>query len=35
MHVGMGGKHLFELTLKTNDRTQPEKKLYIASDWVP
>jgi hypothetical protein len=33
MHEGMGGPHLFEVTLRTNERTTPERKLYIASDW--
>jgi hypothetical protein len=35
MHEGMGGKHLFEVTLRTNDPNQLVKKLYIASNWVP
>jgi len=34
MHEGMDGKHLFEILLKTNDPTQPLKKLYVASNWV-
>jgi hypothetical protein len=33
MHEGMGGPHLFEVTLLTNERAAPQKKLYIASDW--
>jgi hypothetical protein len=35
MHAGMDGKHLFEVTVKSNDPQQREKKLYIASNWVP
>jgi hypothetical protein len=35
MHAGMDGPHLFQVSLKTNDPTQPEKKLFIASNWVP
>lgn len=33
MHEGMGGKHLFEIAVKTNDPTQTTKKLLIASNW--
>ncbi len=35
MHQGMDGKHLFDLTVKTNDPQQREKHLFIASNWVP
>jgi hypothetical protein len=35
MHAGMEGPHLFDVTLKTNDPAQPEKHLFIASDWEP
>jgi hypothetical protein len=35
MHEGMGGAHLFEIAVMTNDPAQPIKKLYIASDWQP
>lgn len=35
MHAGMDGKHLFDVTLKTNDQQVREKHLFIASDWVP
>jgi hypothetical protein len=35
MHEGMGGAHLFDLTVRTNDATQPEKHLQIASYWIP
>ena len=35
MHAGMEGKHLFELTLLTNDPGASTKKVYIASNWVP
>jgi len=34
MHPGMGGKHLFEVAVKTNDPTQVVKKLLVASDWT-
>jgi hypothetical protein len=33
MHEGMGGAHLFEIAIKPNDRVQPEKRVYIASNW--
>lgn len=35
MHEGMGGPHLFEIPLTTNDPTQPVKNLLIVSDWQP
>jgi hypothetical protein len=35
MHEGMGGKHLFEIALKTNDPTQQAKTLKILSNWIP
>jgi hypothetical protein len=35
MHPGMEGKHLFEIPLKTNDRTQKSTGLRIASNWGP
>jgi len=35
MHEGMGGKHLFEVAVKTNDPTQAVKKFLVASDWQP
>ena len=34
MHGSMGGKHLFRVHLKTNDPTQREKTLDVASNWV-
>ena len=34
MHEGMGGAHLFDLTVRTNDPSQPEKHLLIASFWI-
>lgn len=34
MHAGMDGKHLFDVTLLTNDPNQLQKHFYIASDWV-
>ncbi len=35
MHEGMGGPHLFDVTVKTNDPNALAKHLEIASDWVP
>jgi hypothetical protein len=35
MHEGMGGKHLFEIPLQTNDPTQQTKTLRIKSNWIP
>ena len=35
MHAGMDGKHLFLLTVKTNDTANLSKALYVASNWVP
>ena len=35
MHEGMGGPHLFEIPLTTNDPAQARQRLYIASDWQP
>lgn len=35
MHDGMGGKHLFEIAVTSNDPQQPLKKLLVASDWGP
>ena len=35
MHEGMGGKHLFEIPIKTNDPTQQAKALQIKSNWIP
>jgi len=29
------GFHLFEVTVKSNDPVEPEKKLYIAADFEP
>ncbi len=31
----LDGKHLFDVTLRTNDPSALEKHLFIASDWVP
>ncbi len=33
MHPGMGGPHLFEIHLQSNDPTQPERILRIRSSW--
>ena len=35
MHEGMGGKHLFEIVVQSNDKSKPTQKLTIKSDWVP
>ncbi len=35
MHEGMGGKHLFEVDVKSNDPTHSITKLSVASDWQP
>jgi len=29
------GLHLFEITVKSNDPVEPEKKLYLTVDWKP
>ena len=31
----MSGPHLFEITVKSNDPLEPEKKLYLAADFEP
>jgi hypothetical protein len=33
MHEGMGGPHLFEIRLRTNDAVEPERVLKIRSLW--
>jgi hypothetical protein len=35
MPAGMGGPHLFEISVTTNDPTQPVKRLLVATDWQP
>ncbi len=35
MHEGMGGAHLFDVPVATNDPARPETHLWIASYWVP
>ena len=35
MHEGMGGKHVFDIPLKTNDPTQSAKTLRVVSIWAP
>jgi hypothetical protein len=35
MHEGMGGPHLFEIPLRTNDPAAPERRLIVRSNWVP
>ena len=34
MHEGMGGKHRFNINLKTNDPQEPNKLLVVLSNWV-
>ncbi len=31
---GMAGMHLFEITVKSNDPVEPEKKVYLRADFV-
>ena len=33
MHQGMGGQHLFEIPVQTNDPKQPQITLQVASNW--
>ncbi len=35
MHEGMGGPHLFEIRVKSNDPVEPEKLLIVKSNWIP
>ncbi|HEY3289823.1 MAG TPA: hypothetical protein VGK87_06825 [Anaerolineae bacterium] len=35
MHEGMSGKHLFRVHIKTNDASQPDHTLDVASNWIP
>ncbi len=35
MHGDMGGQHLFRLHVQSNDPTQREETLDVASNWVP
>ena len=34
MHKGMGGKHLFQIQVTTNDPQRPRVTLELASNWV-
>lgn len=34
MHQGMGGKHRFNINLKTNDPNEPNKQLVVLSNWI-
>ncbi|MBI2908523.1 MAG: hypothetical protein HYX92_12835 [Chloroflexi bacterium] len=34
MHEGMEGPHLFEITVKTNDPANAEKKLLVRANWA-
>ena len=34
MHAGMAGPHKFRVRLRTNDPLEPEKALFILSNWV-
>lgn len=33
MHGDMGGKHLFDIDITTNDPARQQVKLQIASNW--
>jgi hypothetical protein len=35
MHGNMGGKHNFQVHLKTNDPAQADRTLTVLSNWVP
>ncbi|MBI4790763.1 MAG: hypothetical protein HY782_27355 [Chloroflexi bacterium] len=35
MHEGMGGRHIFDIPLQTNDATQKAKTLRVVSIWGP
>ena len=35
MHEGMGGPHHFVIVLRTNDPSQPEKRLSVKANFVP
>ena len=30
----MGGTHLFEYTVKSNDPVEPEKKIFLKIDYI-
>ncbi len=33
MHEGMGGPHLFEITVESDSPITPSKKLYFRAFW--
>ncbi len=35
MHGNMGGKHNFQVHIKTNDPQQPDYKVAVLSNWIP
>jgi hypothetical protein len=35
MMEGMGGPHLFEISVRSNDAVQPLHKLYVKGDFGP
>jgi len=35
MHQGMGGPHLFEMTVRSNDPLEPLRKLYVKAFFGP
>jgi hypothetical protein len=35
MHKGMGGPHLFEIVVRSNDPQHPEAKLYVKANFGP
>ena len=34
MHEGMAGPHNFGITVKTNDKVEPEKVVNVKADYV-
>jgi hypothetical protein len=35
MHEGMEGPHVFEMTITSNDASEPIKKLYVRGHFGP
>jgi hypothetical protein len=35
MHAGMDGPHDFQVHIKSNDPSLPEKTVTILSNWIP
>lgn len=34
MHAGMAGPHDFAISVKTNDKVEPEKVVHVKADFV-